>query len=914
MALIVMLSGVVNVCCGQFSSSFIWNTTEFIPTNEYFFKSIIDPTMFELVQIEEDGKLKKIKKNQSEYEILRNPQSLFEYKGPYLTKKDVEYYIFVKDNVKYCFPHYDKKGVDFGFQQYAVNFTTFRDQLAAVSENYNYVDAEYSSKFLKTEIKNDNLLYGRFLKVNWKGLELTKEQNYVCNLKVADNDLSIDYENFMTNYKYFLVPNQTIDSLNSLNERVTDYKSQYKYYDIQRDYNITPKDSSKLLYDRFYPVEITKLVADTYWGGRIQFVIDGQDYNRDENSLLYCLAKQYNIDRCKGLFEFVEKAKQEYKNIDVFFNNDDKTVSIHDSVLIYGLPLNIIKAVTDIDYNESIMFRVDSNNIYKLPIESFKKNIVTSDMIQERKTRYDMVMNNFEKIKPYSQYINIRFNDDFYYNHSSECVLYGTLTPMKILDLETNARGDALYKIDVNSTEYIVTTDELIKYTHDFAITSCSVSNTDGRGNTLLFDDLHSQYLKPHIKYKCATMDHPYICVKLYKPDGTLSMNAEKSPFGYSYGDTITLKQGDGSVALSGWGGNSFGHYQAGDYRYELYHKEDLIYTYAFTIPDSKTAPFTITSCSVANVDGNGNKLPFNASYTQFLQPTIKFTNAIPGTYQIDVRLYDDGVYGYSQSSNSPENYSYSSKITLSSKDGNVSVGKWGNSNSGYWPAHEYIYAFYYKGEVLYQYTFSIPEYSYDYIDLGLPSGTLWCTCNIGAKTPWGYGDYYAWGETSSKKRFGENNYKYSNANFTKLTKYCNNPQDGFNGYWDKLTVLQSSDDAASVRMGNGWCMPTEKQFKELIDYCTWRWTSNYEGHRVAGYIVSSRKYSGKHIFFPAAGAKYYDNDMSDCGGGYYWSRELFLSDSHSGSAIGLLFDPYSMDVGGFYRYDGYPIRAVRKK
>ena len=50
-------------------------------------------------------------------------------------------------------------------------------------------------------------------------------------------------------------------------------------------------------------------------------------------------------------------------------------------------------------------------------------------------------------------------------------------------------------------------------------------------------------------------MDHPSICEKLYKPDGTLSMNAEKSPFGYSYGDTITLKQGDGSVALSGWGG-----------------------------------------------------------------------------------------------------------------------------------------------------------------------------------------------------------------------------------------------------------------------------------------------------------------------------------------------------------------------
>lgn len=486
---------------------------------------------------------------------------------------------------------------------------------------------------------------------------------------------------------------------------------------------------------------------------------------------------------------------------------------------------------------------------------------------------------------------------------------------MKLLDLEFTS-DELLYKIGLNTMEYLIPHDDMFKYVHAFAITSCSVSNTDGK-KALPLDDIHTQYLRPTIKYDNGFADSYQIDVKLYDSNGTLR-TGPSSPSGYTYSQVITMPLGVGRAELPGWGYEKAGYWKAGDYRYEFYHNGDLIYTHEFSIPEC--APFTITACSVANTDGNGNKLPFGASYTQYLQPSIKFTNAVPGTYQIDVRLYDDFPYGYNRSSNSPQNYTYSYKVTLSSKNGNVIVGQWGNNHSGNWSAGEYTYEFFYKGKLLYNYYFSIPEYSYEYVDLGLPSGTLWCTCNVGAKTPWDYGNFFAWGEITTKSRYGENNYKFSNANFTKLTKYCIDLEYGFNGLRDNLSVLQKSDDVATEKMGSEWRMPTSKEFQELIDYCTWRWTSNYEGHYVSGFIVKSRKYSDRHIFFPAAGGKIPKglvfSEYDDTKRGFYWSGNLLQSyfSGTSLDAVCLTFEPNYMEVVSVPRYFGLSVRAVRRK
>lgn len=103
----------------------------------------------------------------------------------------------------------------------------------------------------------------------------------------------------------------------------------------------------------------------------------------------------------------------------------------------------------------------------------------------------------------------------------------------------------------------------------------------------------------------------------------------------------------------------------------------------------------------------------------------------------------------------------------------------------------------------------------HEYVDLGLPSGTLWATCNVGASIPCEQGYEFRWGEAKDGGY-----YKYCvGGDLYQLTKYCQLPDFGYNGYIDKFMVLQSEDDAATVNWGNDWHTPTVEQWKELVDY-----------------------------------------------------------------------------------------------
>ena len=115
----------------------------------------------------------------------------------------------------------------------------------------------------------------------------------------------------------------------------------------------------------------------------------------------------------------------------------------------------------------------------------------------------------------------------------------------------------------------------------------------------------------------------------------------------------------------------------------------------------------------------------------------------------------------------------------------------------------------------------------HEYVDLGLPSGTLWATCNVGADTPEGTGDFFAWGENTPKTIYNWSTYKYCNGGegLNTLTKYCNDFNFGYNGFTDTLTVLQlMDDDAATANWGDGWCMPTTEQWRELYLNTTHTW------------------------------------------------------------------------------------------
>ena len=192
---------------------------------------------------------------------------------------------------------------------------------------------------------------------------------------------------------------------------------------------------------------------------------------------------------------------------------------------------------------------------------------------------------------------------------------------------------------------------------------------------------------------------------------------------------------------------------------------------------------------------------------------------------------------------------------------------------------------------------------THEYVDLGLPSGTLWATMNIGANAPEEFGDYFAWGETTPKEVYNWNTYQWCNGRWNKMTKYCTISTHGDNGFTDGKTELDPEDDAASVNWSSQWRMPSKEQLDELRTKCTWTWTTS---NGVKGYRVSK---NGKSIFLPAAEG-YSGSILSSGNLGYYWSRTL--GDTKSYYANYLYFYSSSVTAEAFERSTGCTVRAVR--
>lgn len=201
------------------------------------------------------------------------------------------------------------------------------------------------------------------------------------------------------------------------------------------------------------------------------------------------------------------------------------------------------------------------------------------------------------------------------------------------------------------------------------------------------------------------------------------------------------------------------------------------------------------------------------------------------------------------------------------------------------------------KGECVVEVTMAS---GHAYVDLGLPSGTLWATTNVGADNPEDDGYYFAWGETEPKDTYDWSTYKYCNGSEDTMTKYCKNR---FSGTVDNKTELDLEDDAAYMNWGEGWRMPSYEQQTELRTNCTWTWDSSKKGYTVVGP-------NQNFLFLPAAGY-YVDSSLSYADSrGYYWSRSLDVG--FSDSAYLVYFFSGGVDRTFDYRYYGYPIRPVR--
>ena len=202
-----------------------------------------------------------------------------------------------------------------------------------------------------------------------------------------------------------------------------------------------------------------------------------------------------------------------------------------------------------------------------------------------------------------------------------------------------------------------------------------------------------------------------------------------------------------------------------------------------------------------------------------------------------------------------------------------------------------------------------------DYVDLGLPSGTKWATCNLGASKPSDYGDYFAWGETEPKTEYTWATYKWmqtGQSDWEHITKYTF--ADGqTEGIWyapdgtfigDGKTTLEAADDAATAKLGSPWRMPTFEEAKELLDNCTWTWTTQ-DGKN--GYEVKGT--NGNSIFVPAAGYRE-DSELLDAGSwGGYWSSSLYTASSDFARLLRVDSDGNVWYYDG--RYSGYSVRPV---
>ena len=172
----------------------------------------------------------------------------------------------------------------------------------------------------------------------------------------------------------------------------------------------------------------------------------------------------------------------------------------------------------------------------------------------------------------------------------------------------------------------------------------------------------------------------------------------------------------------------------------------------------------------------------------------------------------------------------------------------------------------------------------HDWVDLGLPSGLKWATCNVGASNPGDYGNYYAWGETTTNSSYDSSNCSTWNQNIG--------------------DIAGTIRDAARQNWGGRWRMPRWRDFQELLDNCTWTWTTQdgHDGYRITGP-------NGNSIFLPAAGYRYGSSSHFVGSFGHYWSSTPYESSTLDAYYLG--FFSGHLSRGWDVRYDGLSVRPV---
>lgn len=194
------------------------------------------------------------------------------------------------------------------------------------------------------------------------------------------------------------------------------------------------------------------------------------------------------------------------------------------------------------------------------------------------------------------------------------------------------------------------------------------------------------------------------------------------------------------------------------------------------------------------------------------------------------------------------------------------------------------------------------------WVDLGL--SVQWYSVNLGATTPEGYGDYYAWGEVWPRNVYSWANYTYGDydSETSTYTMYKYNTLESY-GTVDNKTTLEASDDVATAVLGSGARIPTKAEWQELLDNTTAEWTTQNG--------VNGRRFTasnGNSLFLPAAGYRNGSSLFSDGALGYCWSSSLLESYPDYAWNVGFGSGGQGVSGNGCRRYYGLSVRAVRSQ
>ncbi len=188
----------------------------------------------------------------------------------------------------------------------------------------------------------------------------------------------------------------------------------------------------------------------------------------------------------------------------------------------------------------------------------------------------------------------------------------------------------------------------------------------------------------------------------------------------------------------------------------------------------------------------------------------------------------------------------------------------------------------------------------YDAVDLGLSSGTLWATCNVGATVPNQVGDFFAWGEITTKSTYDWTTYQWCNYDESTrkpyFTKYFLENNYEYDGKADNISLLEFSDDAARENWGGSWRTPTSKEVEELLQECEWKLdTINKRFYFIKGP-------NGNEIYLPIV--EFQNNK------GFYWTSSLNTDLPCSVPTLNIDKNSHRV-VKNSFRYCGRCVRPV---